>query len=98
LVVSIVLLALYTGAQTNTATATVENFVAALLATQILYKITTPATAGPDNPAAISNLCISALHATTLYLLWVHNLKLKILSTEDKVGADSSQLQTLNSS
>ena len=44
--------------------------IAALLLTQILYKITTPATAGANNPVAISNLCISAFHAVTLYLLW----------------------------
>lgn len=50
--------------------AAVEHMVAALLATQILYKITTPATAGPANPVAISNLAISVLHAVTLALLW----------------------------
>ena len=48
----------------------VEHMVAALLATQVLYKVTTPATAGPANPVAISNLGISALHAVTLALLW----------------------------
>ena len=48
----------------------IENMVVALLATQILYKITTPATAGASNPVAISNLAISALHAVTLTLLW----------------------------
>ena len=32
--------------------------------------ITTPATAGPANPVAISNLAISVLHAVTLALLW----------------------------
>lgn len=47
-----------------------EHMVAALLAVQILYKITTPATAGVSNPVAISNLCISVLHAATLSLLW----------------------------
>ncbi len=50
--------------------AAVELMSAALLAAQILYKITTPATAGPSNPVAISNLAISVLHAVTLYLLW----------------------------
>ena len=48
----------------------IEHMVAALLSTQILYKITTPATAGASNPAALSNLGISALHAATLTLLW----------------------------
>jgi hypothetical protein len=43
---------------------------AALLATQVLYKVSTPATAGPANPVALSNLGISALHAATLALLW----------------------------
>lgn len=48
----------------------IEHMVAALLATQILYKITTPATAGITNPVALSNLGISVLHAFTLSLLW----------------------------
>jgi hypothetical protein len=48
----------------------IEHMAAALLATQILYKVTTPATAGPSNPVAISNLGISALHAVTLSHLW----------------------------
>ena len=48
----------------------VELAVAALLATQVLYKVSTPATAGASNPVAISNLAISALHAFTLSLLW----------------------------
>ncbi|EKX31176.1 hypothetical protein GUITHDRAFT_122618 [Guillardia theta CCMP2712] len=51
-------------------TAPVEYMIAALLATQVLYKISTPATAGVGNPVAISNLCISVLHTSTLYLLW----------------------------
>ena len=50
--------------------AAIEHMVAALLAAQILYKITTPATAGASNPVAISNLAISVLHAVTLYLIW----------------------------
>ena len=50
--------------------AAIEHMVAALLATQILYKITTPATAGASNPVAISNLAISVVHAVTLFLLW----------------------------
>ncbi len=50
--------------------ATIEHMVAALLATQIAYKISTPATAGPANPVAISNLVVSVLHGATLYLLW----------------------------
>jgi hypothetical protein len=50
--------------------AVAEHMSAALLAAQILYKITTPATAGVSNPVAISNLAISVLHAATLYLMW----------------------------
>lgn len=58
--------------------------IAALLTTQILYKITTPATAGPSNPVAISNLCISVLHATTLYLLWQkHTAAIRIENGDD---------------
>lgn len=48
----------------------IEHMVAALLMTQILYKITTPATAGASNPVAISNLVVSVLHLGTLFLLW----------------------------
>jgi hypothetical protein len=44
--------------------------LAALLATQVLYKVTTPASAGTSNPVAICNLAVSALHAVTLALLW----------------------------
>ena len=50
--------------------ATIEHMVAALLITQILYKITTPITAGWTNPVVISNLCISVLHGITLYFQW----------------------------
>lgn len=50
--------------------AAVEHMAAALLATQVLYKASTPATAGPANPVALSNLGIGALHAVTLALLW----------------------------
>jgi hypothetical protein len=50
--------------------AAVEHAAAALLATQILYKVTTPATAGASNPVAISNLAISVVHAATLSALW----------------------------
>ena len=39
----------------------IEHMVAALLAAQILYKITTPATAGASNPVAIRfHFCIKA--------------------------------------
>jgi hypothetical protein len=53
----------------------VQYMVAALLATQIAYKITTPATAGALNPVALSNLAISLLHAATLYKLWYHHVR-----------------------
>ena len=44
--------------------------VAALLAVQILYKITTPLTTGSiSNPVVISNLLIAAVHAATLVVL-----------------------------
>jgi hypothetical protein len=64
---SVVLLTLHVR---NPGVAAIEHMVAALLCTQIMYKISTPATAGPANPVAISNLCISALHGVTVYLLW----------------------------
>ena len=44
--------------------------VAPLLFVQILYKITTPFTAGSfTNPVVISNLLVAALHLITLYLI-----------------------------
>jgi hypothetical protein len=78
--------------------------IAALLTTQILYKITTPATAGPANPVAISNLCISVLHATTLYLLWQkHTAAIRIengddaatkaITVDDKSNNDQSKIE-----
>ena len=68
LAVSILLLGLYVYRSADRAA--IDNMIAALLLTQILYKITTPITAGPANPVAISNLGISVLHSITLYLLW----------------------------
>jgi len=45
----------------------VVAFVAALLAVQVIYKLTTPFTVGTiSNPVVISNLAISALHIATL--------------------------------
>ncbi len=67
LFVSIVLLTMHSRNPNNAA---IHHMVAVLLATQIIYKVSTPATAGAANPVAISNLCISGLHAVTLYLLW----------------------------
>ena len=67
LFVSILLLAMHSRNPNNAA---IHHMVAVLLATQIFYKVSTPATAGAANPVAISNLCISGLHAVTLYLLW----------------------------
>ena len=67
LFVSIVLLTMHSRNPNNAA---IHHMVAVLLATQIVYKVSTPATAGAANPVAISNLCISGLHAVTLYLLW----------------------------
>lgn len=44
--------------------------VAALLAVQILYKITTPVTTGSiSNPVVISNLLIAGFHAATVIVL-----------------------------
>ena len=44
--------------------------VAALLAVQVLYKITTPFTASWRNPVVLSNLAIAAVHAITLWWAW----------------------------
>lgn len=77
LIMSILLFAMHYRSPSNAA---VQYMVAALLATQIMYKVSTPITtalvrepssaAGGANPVAISNLCISGLHAVTLFLLW----------------------------
>ena len=45
----------------------VVSFIAALLAVQVVYKLTTPFTVGSfRNPVVISNLVIATLHAVTL--------------------------------
>ena len=68
LVVSILLFWFHV--QSGAHRAIVEHMAAALLVIQILYKITTPVTAGATNPVALSNLGVSVLHAITLSLLW----------------------------
>jgi hypothetical protein len=50
--------------------AAAEHMVAALLGVQVLYKVTTPFTAGASNPVALCNLAVAAVHAVTLSLLW----------------------------
>lgn len=50
--------------------AAVEHMVAALLITQVVYKVTTPATVGWGNPVVVCNLAVCALHAHTLTWLW----------------------------
>jgi hypothetical protein len=47
-------------------------FVAALLAVQVIYKVTTPITVGRiSNPVVISNLFIAALHVVTLLSIFM---------------------------
>ena len=47
------------------------RFVAALLAVQVVYKVTTPLTVGNiANPVVVSNLLIAALHLVTLAVIW----------------------------
>ena len=77
LTISIVLLGLHVYCAERTA---IEDMAIALLVTQILYKITTPITAGAANPVAISNLCISAFHAVTLFLLWRRRYRQRLAS------------------
>ena len=50
--------------------AAAEHGVAALLGVQVLYKATTPLTAGALNPVALCNLAVAAVHAVTLCMLW----------------------------
>ncbi len=50
---------------------TIPVFVVPLLATQIIYKITTPFTVGTlMNPVVISNLGIAVLHLVTLWVIY----------------------------
>jgi hypothetical protein len=45
--------------------------VAALLAVQVIYKLTTPFTVGTlQNPVVISNLGIALFHSLTLVVIW----------------------------
>ena len=46
------------------------KYVVALLAAQILYKLTTPLTVGtPFHPVVMSNIAIACFHAVTLWLV-----------------------------
>jgi hypothetical protein len=60
LFVSVLLLTMHSRNLNNAA---IHHMVVVLLATQIIYKVSTPATAGAANPVAISNLYISGVHA-----------------------------------
>ena len=54
-------------------------FVAPLLATQVIYKVTTPFTVGTLlNPVVISNLGISILHLVTLWVIYQNREQLAI--------------------
>ena len=47
------------------------KLTAALLLLQIVYKLTTPITAGTfHNPVVISNLGIAVFHSVTLFITW----------------------------
>lgn len=49
----------------------VPAMVAAMLALQIAYKLTTPFTVGSiGNPVVVSNLAIAAFHSLTLWTIW----------------------------
>ena len=52
---------------------TIPVFVIPLLATQIIYKVTTPLTVGTLlNPVVISNLGIAVLHLATLRVIYTN--------------------------
>ncbi len=58
---------------------TIPVFVVPLLATQVIYKITTPFTVGTImNPVVISNLGIAALHLVTLWAIYKNRDELAI--------------------
>lgn len=49
----------------------IPAMVAALLAIQIIYKLSTPFTVGTfGNPVVVSNLAIAAFHSLTLIFIW----------------------------
>lgn len=51
----------------------IPAMVAALLAVQIIYKVTTPFTVQSlSNPVVLSNLAIAAFHAVTLWVIARH--------------------------
>ena len=43
--------------------------VAALLAVQVTYKLTTPVTAGTSNPVVLINVLVSCVHIVALWSL-----------------------------
>lgn len=51
----------------------VPAIVAALLLVQILYKFSTPFTAGLGNPVVTANLAIAAFHSITVWVIWKGN-------------------------
>ena len=52
----------------------IPAMVAALLAVQVIYKMTTPFTVGGfDNPVVISNIIIAMFHCVTLWVIWKTN-------------------------
>ena len=58
---------------------TIPVFVVPLLATQVIYKITTPFTVGTLlNPVVISNLGIAVLHLVTLWVIYNNRDQLAI--------------------
>jgi hypothetical protein len=46
-----------------------KPMVAALLAAQVTYKLTTPITAGTSNPVVLSNVLVSCVHIVALWSL-----------------------------
>ena len=59
---------------------TIPVFVIPLLATQVIYKITTPFTVGTIlNPIVISNLGIAVLHLVTLWVIYKNRDQLAIM-------------------
>lgn len=58
---------------------TIPVFVVPLLATQVIYKLTTPFTVGDlMNPVVLNNLWIAVLHAVTLWVIYKNRDQLAI--------------------
>ena len=70
--------------------------ITALLVIQVMYKITTPVTAGLTNRVAISNVVISAWHCVTLNSLWHERWSSSLQESKQVTNVDSLVVKNKN--